>query len=785
MRRLFLSQVNPGGVDSMTRQSRSNGVKEGKKTAAAVRKLLKEGRYGAAAKKYGTDVVAYGKSVTRMNRGQRIEKELRYPERHGLTHRGRGGIGIGTIVRDTEGNEAVFLWLDNGRPLLTTPALWDQYEPQYRRRRTRLQVKHHVSSLSRGNPNFSDTWAPEGMVWEHRRTYLPYDGGKVETEVFFWQSLNDAFSGGGGWRDPQEEEEAEEIKFERTPQKGWRWSNDGGEGEYKHAAHLVRSGQLNPKAKNNPQEWVLVDVDEEALRRAVSGLSEVFDVSVRRTTEGDADAVAVMVAWSGIPNDVDVQDRLSWAGTIVGSTGHPAGDRSWATGPKKYIPRVQSPLEMAHRGRVAANFEARGKYPSKPKSKRPWQKRSRARANNPVAIIIAALIPLLIKLGQSQLDRFYAGSRSYQLRKIRQVSKGSPPVWFALKNERAANSVVDWLITDEGKMVVEEGLQASVEVSKARNNGPVLGRPHYPFAEKEEQYAKYTMAQLHSALDDAASTSKVQQGWNEAGANWYLDDYHTIGKEIRRRGGSEKWSKPGRNPRAVDNPSKGMSRKTQKLLRKLCIASGGGDVEVDAWGFTDDEGNRFDGELIPDNEGQVRFGAHIALLSEDGDSYRFWLRHARGNPSKRQRKKQSGRFTVYHADHGITKPQMTFIQKRLDAVAPQGFFVKQVNIPKRLGPVPNALYGPDSGDRAVSEARVSYLDRSGRGWEDRMIDLPVRPINYVQTIGIRDGNKFTLFTVYGGPLAPQNPADPNNPNPAAAEKWWSKHALSSQQWKKR
>jgi len=69
----------------------------------------------------------------------------------------------------------------------------------------------------------------------------------------------------------------------------------------------------------------------------------------------------------------------------------------------------------------------------------------------------------------------------------------------------------------------------------AKKNGPTLGKPHYPFAEKEKQYAKYTTEALYHAMNDAMAASKAQQGWNEAGANWYLDDYHTIVKEIQRR----------------------------------------------------------------------------------------------------------------------------------------------------------------------------------------------------------------------------------------------------------
>lgn len=69
----------------------------------------------------------------------------------------------------------------------------------------------------------------------------------------------------------------------------------------------------------------------------------------------------------------------------------------------------------------------------------------------------------------------------------------------------------------------------------AKKNGPTLGKPHYPFAEKEKQYAKYTTEALYYSMNDAMAASRAQQGWNEAGSNWYLDDYHTIVKEIERR----------------------------------------------------------------------------------------------------------------------------------------------------------------------------------------------------------------------------------------------------------
>ncbi len=107
---------------------------------------------------------------------------------------------------------------------------------------------------------------------------------------------------------------------------------------------------------------------------------------------------------------------------------------------------------------------------------------------------------------------------------------------------------------------------------KAKKNGPTRDRPHYPWAEKEEQYGRYSLPQLYSARDDAMAASRAQQGWNEAGANWYLDDYHTIIKEIRSRKGK----RAKKNPRATThglltkNPSllAGLNKATEKDFKK-------------------------------------------------------------------------------------------------------------------------------------------------------------------------------------------------------------------------
>lgn len=144
-------------------------------------------------------------------------------------------------------------------------------------------------------------------------------------------------------------------------------------------------------------------------------------------------------------------------------------------------------------------------------------------------------------------------------------------------------------------------------------------------------------------------------------------------------------------------------------------------------------------------------------------------------------------FVVYHADHGINPQQMAYIQSAIVASNPTGFFAMEVKLPRELGLVRNALYGPESGDPPVRESEVEYRPRGDRPWSDRVVHWPARPIDYVQAIGMpdqTDPNKIVLFTVYGGPLAPQHPEDPGNRDVAKSKKFWSEHALSLEQWAK-
>lgn len=139
-------------------------------------------------------------------------------------------------------------------------------------------------------------------------------------------------------------------------------------------------------------------------------------------------------------------------------------------------------------------------------------------------------------------------------------------------------------------------------------------------------------------------------------------------------------------------------------------------------------------------------------------------------------------FTVYHADHSIPTEVMEWMQRKLEDEGPQGFFIQEFAIPENLPAARNALYGPASGDGPVSDAEATLRPRGDRPWSDRTVLWPTRPTRQVQVIGVREGDTFTLFTVYGGPLAPQHPDDPGNRDPEGARAFWSQHALSIEQW---
>ena len=137
-------------------------------------------------------------------------------------------------------------------------------------------------------------------------------------------------------------------------------------------------------------------------------------------------------------------------------------------------------------------------------------------------------------------------------------------------------------------------------------------------------------------------------------------------------------------------------------------------------------------------------------------------------------------LSVSHLDHGLSEAQVQFIRERFaDRCA---FFIETIELPEELGTVPCGLYGPVMGDEPVPEDEVSYARRGSREWTSRMCDRPLRPARQVSVIaGPHEDHECVLYTAFGGPVAPREPADPacaEDDQLAASREFWSQHALS-------
>ena len=148
-------------------------------------------------------------------------------------------------------------------------------------------------------------------------------------------------------------------------------------------------------------------------------------------------------------------------------------------------------------------------------------------------------------------------------------------------------------------------------------------------------------------------------------------------------------------------------------------------------------------------------------------------------------------YTLIHDDHDLTDDQVSFVFETVKkgegftVLAPPNeeggeFFILPFSLPEELGTMPCALYGESQGD-VLDEDEVFLLDRNGRGYEDRMIDRPFRPVSHGQAIGlINQANGSVLFfTIFGGDLAPKHPAQCEGEELEHSRAWWSKHALAT------
>lgn len=133
-----------------------------------------------------------------------------------------------------------------------------------------------------------------------------------------------------------------------------------------------------------------------------------------------------------------------------------------------------------------------------------------------------------------------------------------------------------------------------------------------------------------------------------------------------------------------------------------------------------------------------------------------------------------------HRDHAITEPILKWLLERFADKTEA--FIETVELPKVLGTVPCALYGPAMGDEPIAEKDAFYRVRGNRQYTSRLVNRPMRATNKVTIIvGPHDNQPTVLYTCFGGPLSPMEAHDPNLSDAKMKESlaFWSEHALAA------
>lgn len=139
-----------------------------------------------------------------------------------------------------------------------------------------------------------------------------------------------------------------------------------------------------------------------------------------------------------------------------------------------------------------------------------------------------------------------------------------------------------------------------------------------------------------------------------------------------------------------------------------------------------------------------------------------------------------------HLDHdGVTDAHVA-LALGLDPTehADGPFYVFSVTMPDELGALPCGLYGPACGDAPVKDSDVEMIVREGRKGASRLLLSGAARPSRVMTIVAGPHPKdpsvgLILHTIYGGPVAPQEPTDPYlaEENRPASVSFWGEHGL--------
>jgi hypothetical protein len=130
-----------------------------------------------------------------------------------------------------------------------------------------------------------------------------------------------------------------------------------------------------------------------------------------------------------------------------------------------------------------------------------------------------------------------------------------------------------------------------------------------------------------------------------------------------------------------------------------------------------------------------------------------------------------------HLDHNVGEATLAWLLERFRDQS--GFLAETLTLADYLPALANGLHGPACGDPPVPDHECTWVIRGKRTWPSRVCHRPSRSTRIVTVIaGPHDDLDCVLYTVYGGPLALQEPGDPTCKDRAASSAFWAVHALS-------
>ena len=141
-------------------------------------------------------------------------------------------------------------------------------------------------------------------------------------------------------------------------------------------------------------------------------------------------------------------------------------------------------------------------------------------------------------------------------------------------------------------------------------------------------------------------------------------------------------------------------------------------------------------------------------------------------------------IVIAHDDHDLQPAHLAFIDQVLATWGGE-FIIRHVTLPDNCPDLLSALYGPEAGDKPVTDDMVITETRGNRKGPSRMIDAPMRPCRNMVMIGmqVEDGTKL-LFTAYGTQANGVSPKEPTDQSLTDDERprsvaFWATHALAT------